>query len=128
MESQSKSGYFSGLSTLSLVVGLLFICVCLIFWWFTRFRAIVLFGFAMLFGGFANSLAFRVLDRMNGAGYEVGYWRWFSKDLEIYREYWRVAPHKGWPRSALIGALVCFLLAAVFMFSIPIFAPNVFGQ
>jgi len=32
----------------------------------------------------------------------------------------RFAPLKGWSRSALCGALVCSLLAAMFLFSIPI--------
>jgi hypothetical protein len=131
MQSHGKSGYFSGFSTLSLIVGILFLCVCLIFWWFTRLGAIVLFGFAMLFGGLANGWAFHVLDRMSEAGYEIGYWRWFWQDLKVYSEYWRIAPQKGWSRSALTGALFCILLAAVFLLSIPIFAPNVpsvFGQ
>jgi hypothetical protein len=128
MEPHSKSGYFSGLSILSLLVGILFLVVCLIFWWFTRFKAVVLFGFAMLCGGFANSLAFHILDRMDEAGYEVGYWRWFWQDLKIYSEYWHIAPQKGWSRFALAGALFCFLLDAVFLLSTPIFAPNVFGQ
>lgn len=76
----------------------------------------------MLFGGFANSLAFRVLNRMDKAGYKVRYWRWFTEDLRLYSEYWRIAPAKGWSRSALSGAIVCFLLAAVFLFSIPTIA------
>jgi hypothetical protein len=91
-------------------------------------RAVVLFGFAMLFGGLANGLAFHVLDRMDEAGYEIGYRRWLRQDLRVYAEYWRIAPQKGWSRSVLTGALLCFLLAAVFLLSIPIFAPNAFGQ
>lgn len=128
METPGQSGTFSGFSTLSLVVGVVFLCICLIFWWFTRFRAVVLFGFGMFFGGIANSLAFRLLDRMDEAGYEVGYWRWFWQDLRIYFEYWRIAPQRGWSRSALTGAVICFLLAGFFLLSIPIFAPNVFGR
>src|SRR5215469_18867636 len=104
MGTHSQSRAFSGFSTLSLIVGVMFLCVCLIFWWFTRFRAVALFGFAMFFGGIANSLAFRLLDRINEPGYEVGYWRWFWQDLRIYSEYWRIAPQKGWTRSALTGA------------------------
>jgi hypothetical protein len=126
MENHVSSGSFSGFSILFLIIGIGFLCVCLIFWWFTHLQAILLFGLAMLFGGFANSLAFLVLNRMDEAGYRVGYWRWFSEDLRLYAEDWRIAPLKGWSRSALSGALVCFLLAAVLLFSI--FAGNVFGR
>ena len=128
METHRQSGAFSGFSTLSLIVGVMFLCVCLIFWWFTRYRAVVLFGLAVFFGAIANSFAFRVLDCMDEAGYEIGYWRWFWQDLRIYSEYWRVAPQKGWSRFAVTGAVICFLLAGFFLLSIPIFAPNVFGR
>jgi len=106
----------------------MFLCVCLIFWWFTRFRAIILFGFTMFFAGVANSLAFRILDRMDEAGYEIGYWRWFGQDLKTYAEYWRIAPQKGWSRSTLTGVVICVLLAGCFLLSIPIFTPNVFAR
>ena|SRR5215467_12068054 len=128
MENRANSGLFSGYSILFLIVGIGFICVCLLLWWFTHFKVILLFGLAMLFGGFANSLAFVVLNRMDEAGYKVGYWRWFSEDLRLYSEYWRIAPVKGWSRSALSGALISFLLAAAFLLSIPIFAGNGFGR
>ena len=36
MGTRINSGYFSGFSVLSLIVGIGFLCVCLIFWWFTR--------------------------------------------------------------------------------------------
>jgi len=64
MAARTTSGYFSGFSILSLVFGVGFLCVYLIFWWFTRQKAIIAFGVAMFFGGVANSLACRVLDRM----------------------------------------------------------------
>src|SRR5215469_3887493 len=98
METRTTSGYFSGFSILSLVVAIGYLCVCLIFWWLTRKNAIIVFGVAMFFGGVANSLSCRVLDRMEVAGYEVGHWRWFTKDLKLYSEYWRIAPDKGWSR------------------------------
>ena len=109
---------------LSLIIGIGFLCVCLILWWFIRQKAMILFGVAMLFGGIANSRACLVLDRMDAAGYDVGYWRWFPKDLKLYSEYWRIAPNKGWSRFTLGGSILCFLLAALFLFSIPIFAAN----
>jgi hypothetical protein len=122
METRTTSGYFSGLAVLSLVFGVGFVCVSLVFWWFMRQTAIILFGVAMFFGGTANSFACRVLHRMDEAGYQIGYWRWFSKDLKLYSEYWRIAPNKGWSRLTLIGAVLCFLLAGLFLFSIPTFA------
>ena len=102
------TGYFSGLSIISLLGGVGFLCVSLILWWFLRYRALVLFGVAMLCGGLANSLACFVLHRMDTAGYEVGYWRWFPTDLGLYSEYWRTAPTKGWSRLPLAGAVLCF--------------------
>jgi hypothetical protein len=39
METRTTSGYFSDFSILSLVLGVGFLCVCLIFWWFTRQKA-----------------------------------------------------------------------------------------
>src|SRR5215472_3341940 len=125
METRTTSGYFSGFSILSLVFGGGFMCVCLILGWFTRQKAIIVFAVAMFFGGVANCLACRVLDRMEEAGYEVGYWCWSTKDLKLYSEYRRIAPNKWWSRLTLSGALLCFLLAAVFY---PIFARNVFGR
>ena len=78
MENRVNSGPFSGYSILFLILGIGFLSVCLLLWWFTHFKVILLLGLAMLFGGFANSLAFVVLNRMGEAGYEVGYWRWPS--------------------------------------------------
>jgi len=118
METRTTSGYFSGFSILSLVFGGGFMCVCLILGWFTRQKAIIVFAVAMFFGGVANCLACRVLDRMEEAGYEVGYWCWSTKDLKLYSEYRRIAPNKGWSKLTLSGALLCFLWAAVFLFSI----------
>jgi hypothetical protein len=74
-----------------------------------------------LFGGLANSFAFLVLHRMDTAGYEVGIWRW-TRDFKLYAEYWRIAPGKGWSRFVLVGAVLCFLLAAAFFFRLPTFA------
>jgi hypothetical protein len=128
VENRSIREYFSGFSMLSLVVGTGFFSVCLILWWFMRFKALVFFGSAMFFGGLANSLLCRVLHRMEVAGYAVGYWRWFTKDLKLYSEYWRIAPQKGWSRFVLYGAFCCFLLAGAFLLSIPAFAPNPFAR
>jgi hypothetical protein len=52
------------------------------------------------------------------AGYEVGLWRW-PRDFKLYSEYWRIAPLKGWSRWALAGSVLCFALAAAFLFSLP---------
>jgi hypothetical protein len=121
METRSTfSGYYSGLSVLSLGAGVGFLCVCLVLWWFTRQPALILFGVAMFFGGMANGLACVLLHRMDVAGYDVGYRR--SKDLRLYCEYWRIAPRKGWSRWTLGGAILCFLLAALFLFSTPTIA------
>jgi len=79
----------------------------------------------MLFGGLANSLAFLILHRMDLAGYEVGLWRWPQKDFKLYSEYWRIAPLRGWSRWALAGFVLCFVLAGVFLFSIPIVGGSV---
>lgn len=78
-----------------------------------------MFGAAMFFGGLANGLACHVLHQMEAAGYDIGYWRWFPKDFRLYSEYWRIAPLRGWSRLTLAGSILCFLLAAVFLFSIP---------
>jgi hypothetical protein len=122
MEADSNSGYLSGLSMLSLIVGTGFLSVCLILWWFMRQRALILFGGAMFFGGVANCLACHVLQRMDAAGYEVGYWRWLPKDLRLYSEYWRIAPSRGRSRFVLAGSILCFLLAGMFLLSIAVFA------
>ena len=58
---------------------------------------------------------------MDSAGYDVGIWRW-PRDFKLYAEYWRIAPQKGWSRLTLGGAVFCFLLAGVFLFSIPTLA------
>jgi len=129
MESRTTTtGYFSGVSIISLVGGVGFFCVSFILWWFLRYKALVLFGAAMLFGGLANSLACLVLHRMHTAGYDVGYWRWFSTDLEIYSEYWRTASSRGWSRSPLVSAIFCFLVAAMFLLSIAAFTAHPFAQ
>jgi hypothetical protein len=121
MENRPTSGFFSGISVLSLIFGFGFLLVSLILWWFMRQRILLPFGVAMFFGGIANSLTCLVLHRMETAGYQVGYWRWFSNDFKLYSEYWRIAPSRGWSRITLGGAVVCFLLAAVFLF-FPAFA------
>lgn len=119
METRDTFGYFAGLQIISFVVGALFLCVCLMFWWFTRHTEFLMFGAAMFFGGLANGLACHVLHQMEAAGYDIGYWRWFPKDFRLYSEYWRIAPLRGWSRLTLAGSILCFLLAAVFLFSIP---------
>lgn len=125
MGTQTTSGYFSGFSIISVIVGVGFLCVCLILWLLAPVgKVVLLFGMAMLFGGFANSLAFLVLHRMESAGYEVGLWRWPGKDFRLYSEYWRIAPQKGWSRWMLSGFLLCFGLAAAFLLSIPITGGN----
>lgn len=86
------------------------------------------FGIMCLFGELANSLAFLVLHRMETAGYEVSYWRWFPKDLKLYSEYWRIAANKGWSRLALDGAVLCFLLAALSRFFLPHFARHALSR
>ena len=98
-----------------------FLCVSLILWWFLRQKAILLFGTAMLFGGFANSLLNLVLHRMEESGHEIGYWRWPGNDFKLYSEYWRIARTNNWSRLPLAGAIVCMLVAAVFLFSIFVF-------
>jgi hypothetical protein len=128
VQNRSISEYFSGFSILSLVFGAGFLSACLIVWWFLRFKAVVFFGVSMFFAGLANSLSCLVLYRMEVAGYGLGYWRWFAKDLKLYSEYWRIAPEKGWSRFVLGGAMLCFLLAAAFLLAIPTFAPNPFAR
>ena len=118
MDSET-SGYYSGFVIFFRIIGILFFCVCWILWCFMRRNAIVLFGTAMLFGAFANSLLCLVLGRMEMAGYDVGSWRWFIKDFKIYSEYWRIAPTKGWSRWSLGGAILCFGFAGVFLIFIP---------
>jgi len=112
-----RTGYFSGFSIITAVAGVGFLCVSLIFWWFgSAGRIAILFGTAMLFVGLANSLAFRVLHRMELAGYEVGFWRTHN-DFKLYGEYWRIAPLKGWSRWTLTGSILCFVIGALFLFS-----------
>jgi hypothetical protein len=116
METPTPSGYFSGLSLITSIFGVGFLIVCLILWSFLRQNALLLFGAAMLFGGFENSLACLVLHRMERSGHEVGFWRG-PKDFKLYWEYWRTAPQKNWSRLLLAGALVCGLVAGIFLFS-----------
>jgi hypothetical protein len=119
MRTHAPSGSFILFSTISVIVGVVFFCGCLVFWWLAGVgKAVVLFGMVWLFGGLANSLAFLVLHRMDSAGYEVGLWRW-PRDFKLYSEYWRIAPVKGWSRWALTGFVLCFALAAAFLFSLP---------
>jgi hypothetical protein len=67
---------------------------------------------------------------METAGYQAGHRRWFFKDLKLYSEYWRIAPDKGWSRFTLGGAVLCFLLAALFLFLLktPIFAGHTLAR
>ena len=68
MQARTASGYFGLFSIISALVGVVFFCGCLIFWWWTGVgRAVVLFGMVWLLGGLANSLAFLVLHRMDSA-------------------------------------------------------------
>jgi hypothetical protein len=122
MRTHAPSRYFFTLSILSLVVGVCFFVGCFTYWRIAGIgKAAVSFGMMWLFGGLANSLAFLVLHRMDSAGYDVGIWRW-PKDFKLYSEYWRIAPNKGWSRFTLVAAVLCFLLAAVCLFSMPTFA------
>jgi hypothetical protein len=122
MRTHAPSGYFLTMSVISLVVGVCFLVGCLTYWRVAGIGAtVVSFGMMCMFGGLANSLAFLVLHRMDSAGYDVGIWRW-TRDFKLYAEYWRIAPDKGWSRFALIAAVLCFLLAAAFFFSLPAFA------
>lgn len=103
-------------------MGVCFFVGFLTYWRVAGISATVIsFGMMCLFGGLANSLAFFVLHRMDSAGYDVGIWRW-PRDFKLYAEYWRIAPQKGWSRLTLGGAVFCFLLAGVFLFSIPTLA------
>ena len=122
MRTHAPSGYFFTMSVISLVMGVCFFVGCLTYWRVAGISArVVSFGMMCLFGGLANSLAFLVLHRMDSAGYDVGIWRW-PRDFKLYAEYWRIAPEKGWSRFALIAAVLCFSLAAAFLFSLPTFA------
>jgi hypothetical protein len=90
--------------------------VSLTHWWFARAQqAKVLFGASMLFAGLANGLAFLVLHRMYLAGFKVGFWRWPRQDFKLYAEYWRIAPPRGWSRWVLVGFVLCFGIAAMFL-------------
>lgn len=121
MRTHASSGYFFTMSVICLVMGLCFFVGCLAYWRVSGMSATaVSFGLMCLFGGLANSFAFRVLHRMDSAGYEVGIWRW-TRDFKLYAEYWRIAPDKGWSRFTLIATVLCFLLAAVCFFSLPDF-------
>ena len=107
----------------SLVLSFCFFAGCLTYWRVSGIAQVAIpFGAVCLFGGLAHSLAYVVLHRMETAGYQVGHRRWFFKDLKLYSEYWRIAPNEGWSRFMLGGAILCFLLAALFLFSIPTFA------
>ena len=129
MQTRPTSGHLFTLSMVSLVLSFCFFIGCLTYWRVSGVAQVAIpFGAVCLFGGLANSLAFLVLHRMETAGYQVGHWRWFFKDLKLYSEYWRIAPNKGWSRFPLGGAILCFLLAALFLVSIPIFAGNTLAR
>ena len=125
MRTRPTSGHLFTLSMVSLVLSCCFFAVCLTYGLVSGVAQVAIpFGAVCLFGGLANSLAFLVLHRMETAGYQVGHWRWFFKDLKLYSEYWRIAPNEGWSRFTLGGAILCFLFAvlfsaALFLFSIP---------
>jgi hypothetical protein len=122
MWTRPNSGHLFTLSMVSLVLSFCFFAGCLTYWRVSGIAVAIPFGAVCLFGGLANSLAFLVLHRMETAGYEVGHRRWFFKDLRLYSEYWRIAPNRGWSRFTLGGAILCFLLGVVLLFSIPTFA------
>ena len=88
-------------------------------WWVKDFRwgrSSLYFALAMVFGAAANGCAFFVLHRMKILGRRVGYWRTVSKDIALYKEYWRLAPSKNWSRAPLIVGIISFILAAYFLF------------
>jgi hypothetical protein len=123
MRTHPTSGHLFTLSMVSLVLSFCFLVGCLTYWRVSGVAQVAIpFGAVCFFGGMANSLAFLVLHRMETAGYQVGHCRWFFRDLKLYLEYWRIAESKGWSRFVLTGAIVCFLLAALFLFSISTFA------
>ena len=108
---------FAGLAVLCLIAGIGFLLVCLILWFVAwRELQVLTFGIAMLFGGLANYFAFTVLHHMASAGYKVGTWRTY-KDFGLYSEYWNIAPQKQWSRLPIVGFVLCFCLAACFLFS-----------
>jgi hypothetical protein len=107
-----------GWSVLCLFAGLGFLALSLLGWLATRDVALLLIGSAMLFGGVANSLAFLVLQRMQSAGYRIGFWR-IPSDVTLYREYWRIAPGRGWSRLPVVGLSVSFIIAACLLLCIP---------
>jgi hypothetical protein len=74
------------------------------------------FWSAMLFGALANGCAFFVLNRMRSIGYPVGLWRTIN-DWALDREYWKIAPSKGWSRFPLLIGIAAFVVAAILMFS-----------
>jgi len=122
MRTHAPSGYFFTMSIVSLVVGVCFCVGCLTYLGVAGIgKAAVSFGMMCLFSGMASSLAFLVLHRMDSAGYDIGIWRW-PRDFKLYSEYWRIAPDEGWSRFVLVAAVLCFLLAAVCLFSMPNFA------
>ncbi|HVO79697.1 MAG TPA: hypothetical protein VMT28_03140 [Terriglobales bacterium] len=109
---------FYGFSIACLVAGIAFLVLSVLVWWLARPDvSVLLFGIAMLFGGVANGQAFLVLHRMQSTGYPVGLWRTSLKDLRLYREYWRIAPEKGWSRLPMVAFTLSFILAACFLLS-----------
>ena len=128
MWTHAPSRYFFTMSIVSLVMGVCFFVGCLTYGRVAGIgKAAPLLGMTGLFGGLANGLAFLVLHRMDSAGYDVGIWRW-PRDFKLYFEYWRIAPDKGWSRFALVAAVLCFLGAAVCLFSMPTFAGHALSR
>jgi hypothetical protein len=76
----------------------------------------IYFVIAIIFAAVANGCAFFVLHRMKTLGRNVGHWRWASKDIALYKEYWKLAPMKKWSRAPLIVGIACFIFAVYFLF------------
>jgi hypothetical protein len=72
-------------------------------------------GLSMLFGGIASAFFLTILDHLHLSGHRVGFWRTAWKDFELYSEYWRTAPTKGWPRWYLSAAIAATMISAVSM-------------
>jgi hypothetical protein len=73
---------------------------------------------AVVFGLLLAVCHFLILFRMHSLGHKIGLWRSPIRDLALYREFWRIAPERGWSRApvVLLAAFgFCFFIAALLL-------------
>ncbi|MBI3669390.1 MAG: hypothetical protein HY237_06400 [Acidobacteria bacterium] len=76
--------------------------------------ALILFLLALLFGGFACALGYRVMWCVARAGHPVKVFATVFDTIRVFRVYRQLAPTRGWPLWPIMGFWVLSGIAFVF--------------